>query len=196
MLRQKKQDLPFDLNRKMNVAYINLCTEAEGPYKRMAIWFQGCNLLCEGCCNPELQPISPAHIMTIKEIVDIAIESKGKNGIEGVTFLGGEPTLQSNIKYLISELKDRNIGTIMFTGRGLEEIDEEIVKNLDLIVDGRFDKNQIDTERNLVGSRNQKIINVTDRYKNIDSWFLNKRDKMVEINICQRESLLITGDML
>ena len=82
---------------KFNVALINTCTEAEGPFKRMAIWFQGCNIKCKECCNPELQEMKPAHIMTLEAILDIAKKSKIDNGIEGVTFLGGEPTLQSHL---------------------------------------------------------------------------------------------------
>ena len=64
---------------KFNVALINTCSEAEGPYKRMAIWFQGCTLNCKGCCNPELQDIKPAHILFLEEIVVIAKESKQEN---------------------------------------------------------------------------------------------------------------------
>jgi len=69
------------LNRKLNIAHINVCTEAEGPYKRMAIWFQGCDILCDGCCNPDLQEIRPVHIMTVDEVLEIAIQSKKNNGI-------------------------------------------------------------------------------------------------------------------
>lgn len=97
MLKQNKKYLPLNLSKKLNVAHINMCTEARGQYKRMAIWFQGCNILCEGCCNPELQPIFIAHIMTVQRIVDIALESQKLYGIEGVTFLGGEPHFAGRI---------------------------------------------------------------------------------------------------
>ena len=89
MLKQKKKDYPLDLNKKLNIAHINLCTEAEGPYKRMAIWFQGCNIRCEGCCNPELQDFKIANIITIRDVLEIIDDSCKKNGIEGITFLGG-----------------------------------------------------------------------------------------------------------
>ena len=55
-----------------NVASIKMCTEALGPFKRMSIWFQGCNIGCKGCCNPELQPLEPRNLMSLDQIVSIA----------------------------------------------------------------------------------------------------------------------------
>ena len=78
---------------KFNVAYIKLCTKTEGPYKRCCIWFQGCNINCIGCCNKDLQPLVPNHIVTLKELVDIVKEAKDKFDIEGITLSGGEPSL-------------------------------------------------------------------------------------------------------
>lgn len=194
MLKQKKQDFPLDLSKKLNIAHINTCTEAEGPYKRMAIWFQGCNILCKGCCNPELQEIKVAHLMTVQEVLDIAIKSQNKNGIEGVTFLGGEPTLQEGLVYLAKALVLADIGTILFTGKQYDSIKADIVKSMDLIVDGNFEAELYDNERNLVGSKNQQIIYITDRYKKCQDWFMNVREKKVEINL--NETLFVNGDVI
>ena len=196
MLKQAKMDFPLDLtfNKKLNVAHINICTEAEGPYRRMAIWFQGCDIRCEGCCNPELQEIKVAHVMTVKEIVDIAILSKQDYGIEGVTFLGGEPTLQNGLSYLAKALALYGLGIILFTGKSYEELDENIVNSVDLIIDGKFDYKCIDENRNLIGSKNQRIIYVTDRYLESEDWFLSSRNKRVEINFS--DTLFVTGDVI
>lgn len=194
MLKQKEQALSLDLNRKLNVAYINICTETEGPYKRMAIWFQGCNILCEGCCNPELQEIRVVHIMTIQEILDIAIESRQRYGIEGITFLGGEPTLQEGLSDLASVLSKEGFGIILFTGKSFEILSDKVKNSMDIIVDGKYEKEMIDEERNLVGSKNQRIIFVSDRYKIDRSWFTSKREKKLEINLS--ENLFINGDVI
>jgi len=42
----------------LQVAQIVPCTEAEGPGRRFALWFQGCPLRCPGCCNPEFIPFA------------------------------------------------------------------------------------------------------------------------------------------
>lgn len=196
MLKQSRTDLSLDLNKKLNVAHINMCTEAEGPYKRMAIWFQGCNILCNGCCNPELQPIKVNHIMTVQEVLDIALESQVTNGIEGVTFLGGEPTLQEGLTLLAYVLRNNNLGTILFTGKEIDLVDVDLVNCVDLVVDGLFDNKQIDYERNLIGSKNQNMHFITDRYKKNKDWFYIMREKRIEINMGQVNELLITGDVL
>ncbi len=194
MLKQRRVGCHLDLNRKLNIAHINVCTEAEGPYKRMAIWFQGCDILCDGCCNPDLQEIRPVHIMTVDEVLEIAIQSKKNNGIEGITFLGGEPTMQEGLAYLAECLSHEGLGRILFTGRIVDELNPLLVDIMDLIVDGMFDRNHIDDERNLVGSKNQRLIFVSDRYKESEKWFLTKRDKRVEINFS--EMLFINGDVI
>lgn len=194
MLKQRNQDFPLDLSKKLNIAHINLCTEAEGPYRRMAIWFQGCNILCEGCCNPELQEIKVSHLMTVQDVVDIAVKSKNENGIEGVTFLGGEPTLQEGLLCLAQALAQVDLGTILFTGRKYENLSDGIKENMDLIVDGRYEAELFDDERNLVGSKNQQIIYLSDRYKKCQNWFIKTREKKIEINI--GNMLFVNGDVI
>lgn len=194
MSKQRKQVFPLDLSKKLNIAHINICTETEGPYKRMAIWFQGCSILCEGCCNPELQGIRLAHIMTIQEILDIAIESRKSNDIEGITFLGGEPTLQEGLACLSKTLSMAGFGIILFTGHQYAKLSADIKSSVDLIIDGKFEADLIDNERNLVGSKNQQLIYITDRYKDSQNWFMSVREKKVEVNI--NETLFINGDVV
>ena len=67
----------------------------------MAIWFQGCEINCDNCCNPQLQELKTVHIVSIETLINIAQESKLNNGIEGITLLGGEPTLQKNLNILL-----------------------------------------------------------------------------------------------
>jgi len=177
-----------------NVARINLCTEAEGPDKRMAIWFQGCTIGCPGCCNPELQEMKKAHIMTLEEIVKIAFKSKEENDIEGVTYIGGEPTLQKYLSELSIELSKIGLGVILFTGYKIKQLKESLISSVDLIIDGQFIESKIDKERNLVGSTNQTFNHISDRYIKDMDWFNVKRDFQVDINVIS--DLVITGDVV
>src|SRR3989440_11318807 len=75
----------------LKVAQIVAATEAEGPGIRFALWFQGCPLRCPGCCNPEMLPFQGGTPTTVAEVLR-QIEQARASGIEGITFLGGEPT--------------------------------------------------------------------------------------------------------
>src|SRR5437016_7066147 len=75
----------------LRVAQIVACTEAEGPGKRFALWFQGCPLRCPGCCNPEMLPFEGGTPMTLDEGSAALRESAQAFGLEGITLLGGEP---------------------------------------------------------------------------------------------------------
>jgi len=179
---------------KFNVARINLCTEAEGPHKRLAIWFQGCTIGCPGCCNPELQEMKQAHIMSLQEIVEIAIKSKEENRIEGATYIGGEPTLQKNLSELSNEFRKLGLGVILFTGYKFKSLKLPLIMSVDLIIDGQFVESKIDKERNLVGSSNQTFNHISSRYINDMDWFNVKRDFQVDVNVF--DDLLITGDVV
>ena len=196
MLEKKNLTLDFKLNKKLNIAYINTCTETEGPYKRLAIWFQGCNILCKACCNPELQALRIRHIITVEELFNIILDSKDKYDIEGVTFLGGEPTLQEGLISLAFLLKVNNIGTILFTGKKIEMLDNDLINNLDLVIDGKFEVSKIYAKRNLIGSENQNIYFLTNRYEKDEKWFFEKREKKIEINIMKENSIFISGDVI
>jgi len=149
----------------------------------MAIWFQGCDIGCRGCCNPELQPFVARHIVAQSQILDIARRSKEEYGVEGVTLIGGEPTLQSSLDLLARGLKDMGLGIILFTGRNFEDLEDSLTSCLDLVIDGRFVMEERDHERNLIGSKNQRIIEVSDRYHDCLDWFTTTRPDYIEIDV-------------
>ncbi|MCR4661566.1 MAG: radical SAM protein [Clostridia bacterium] len=175
---------------KFNVASINTCTETEGPHKRLAIWFQGCNIYCKGCCNPSYQPLVPKNILTIDELIKIIKDAKEKYEIEGVTYSGGEPTLQQNLSELTDRIHNLGLGIISFTGRKYEEV-KNILGNCDMVIDGNYDASYPETKRKLLGSTNQRIISITTRYDNVLGWF-NSIDKTIEVNL--NENIIFNGD--
>lgn len=179
---------------KFNVASINRCTEIEGPHKRLCIWFQGCDIHCNGCCNPEYQSFTIRHVMSLDEIISVIKKSIDDFDIEGVTYSGGEPTCQKNIQLLTKEIKKLGLGVISFTGRKYEEI-SDLLAGIDLVLDGAYVLEEKETKRKLLGSKNQRILCLTNRYKNDISWFdMGKNGKSVEVNLSNQ--IVFNGDKI
>lgn len=132
--------------------------------------------------------------MTLAEIISIIKESMDEFGIEGVTYSGGEPTCQKNLPFLTTEIKKLRLGIISFTGRKYEEVVDELM-GIDLVIDGKYISKERETKRRLVGSENQRILCLTDRYKNDISWFdIGKNGKSVEVNLADR--IVLNGDKI
>src|SRR3954451_1014511 len=66
-------------------------TEAEGPGKRFALWFQGCPLRCPSCCNTETLPSTGGAALRRADVVHRITEAANRQGVEGITLLGAEP---------------------------------------------------------------------------------------------------------
>lgn len=179
---------------KFNVASINRCTEVEGPFKRMCIWFQGCNVHCKGCCNPDYQPLVPKNILTLTELIEIIKQANSEFAIEGVTYSGGEPTLQQGLAVLTEEIHKLGLGVISFTGRKYEEV-KDILQGCDAVLDGEYIETKHESKRRILGSTNQRILCLTDRYKDcIDDWFNKLETLSVEMNCSSR--IIVNGDKI
>jgi anaerobic ribonucleoside-triphosphate reductase activating protein len=87
-----------------------------------------------------------------------------------------------------------DLGVILFTGLLYKDIPSSLIQNVDIIVDGGFEKDNLDNERNLIGSRNQEIYFVSERYKSCPDWFYIKRPKRVEINLSG--DIVFNGDVV
>ncbi len=156
----------------LNLAAIRICTEAEGPGKRFAIWCQGCLRRCPGCCNPHMQPMERRHLVEVDKLMELILKSKAEEGIEGVSFIGGEPILQAEgFAELAQRCQDVGLTVILFTGynqKDLLTMDNSnvniLLKNSDILVEGEFVEALYDKERDWVGSTNQRVILLSDRY--------------------------------
>jgi anaerobic ribonucleoside-triphosphate reductase activating protein len=137
-----------------------------GPGKRVVLWVQGCSIHCVGCLNPHLwNPKIGYEISTD----DLATRCNAE-GIEGITLLGGEPIEQAeNLLPAINAIKANGKSVILFTGYEAEELisppQHELYALSDIVICGRFDKNQINHYLHFRGSDNQRVLFPTERYK-------------------------------
>src|SRR5213082_1881582 len=108
----------------LRVAQVVPCTEAEGPGRRFALWFQGCPLRCPGCCNPEMLPFAGGQATRLLDVVD-AIAAAIRRGVEGITLLGGEPMAHAaSAAPLARRVQSLGLSVMIFTGFTLEALRE------------------------------------------------------------------------
>ena len=165
-----------------SVAHWTACTEAEGPGRRFALWFQGCPLRCRGCCNPEMLPFDGARRVPVTDLVDLILDAHAQRGIEGITLLGGEPLAHAAAGAAIATaIRPRGLTVMVFSGYTLEEARDlpdsavaDLLRLTDILVDGRYERDRPDTHRRWIGSTNQRIHFLTDRYRADDPCWRKK----------------------
>ena len=170
-------------------------TSVEGPGKRFCIWVQGCSRHCRGCFAKETWDFSAGKEYNVQNIYAMI---KSQKGIEGVTFLGGEPFEQVNELYELSKLiKKHNLSIVCFTGYRIEDLMSknnrtinQFLANIDLLIDGEFKEEKIDFTRPWIGSSNQRYIFLSDRYK--ESEIMKYRNK-IEMHIYPDGEVLVNG---
>ncbi len=166
---KQNSDPGNDREVRLPVAQIVPCTEAEGPGRRFALWFQGCPLRCPGCCNPEMLPFAGGTARTLSSL----LEQIERADVEGITLLGGEPLAHAaGAAELARAVRQRHLSVMVFSGYTLEEarrLPDPAVADLltltDILVDGPYLRLQAETRRRWIGSANQRIHFLSDRYR-------------------------------
>lgn len=173
-----------------SVAQVVACTEAEGPGLRFALWFQGCPLRCPGCCNPEFLPFAGGTTRSVSSLVDQFAAAKQEHGIEGVTLLGGEPFAHAETAAeLARAAQEMQLSVMVFTGFRIEDLKgdshtQSLLFHTDILVDGPYLREQPDAARRWIGSTNQRIHFLTDRYRFDDQW---RKRNTLEIRVVGNE---------
>lgn len=144
-------------------------TTVEGPGTRFCIWVQGCKKHCPGCFAKETWSFGTGQKYSVEELFE---QIKSEKDIEGVTFLGGEPFEQAGeLSELAALVKGGGLSVLCFTGYTIEELQakknagvDAFLENIDLLIDGGFEKENFDLSRPWVGSSNQRYLYLTDTY--------------------------------
>lgn len=130
----------------------------DGEGLRYVIFVQGCPHHCKGCHNPQTWRTDKGHVVTIESLLD---DIKKNPLLDGVTFSGGEPMLQSEeLTKLAKEIKKLGLNIWCYTGFEYEDIKEskkEFLKYIDVLVDGKFIE-ELKCLGEYYGSSNQRII--------------------------------------
>lgn len=134
----------------------------DGEGLRTVIFFAGCSHFCKGCHNPSSWNINNGVEVSLEEI----LKEVKKNPLNDVTFSGGDPIYQvKELVKLAKEIKKLNKNIWCYTGYTIEELRSinnkdinELLETIDVLVDGRFEIDNLDLSIPFRGSTNQRII--------------------------------------
>ncbi len=154
---------------------IKNCDIANGEGVRATLFVSGCTNRCEGCFQPQTWDFCYGQPFT-KETEDKILEMLGASYIDGLTLLGGEPFEPENQRALLPFVKrikkqypNKNIWA--FTGFTIEklwndephprcEVTDELLSMIDVLVDGRFEKDKKNITLRFRGSENQRLLDM------------------------------------
>ena len=171
----------------MNYGQIKNCDIANGEGVRVTLFVSGCTNRCKGCFQPETWDFNYGQPYT-QETEDEIIKMLEPAHINGLTLLGGEPFEPENQRTLVSLVKKVKIlyptKTVWaFTGFTLEqllhqtphpkcEVTQDLLFNIDVLVDGKFEADKKNIRLRFRGSENQRLIDLPKTFKsgNIVLW--------------------------
>jgi anaerobic ribonucleoside-triphosphate reductase activating protein len=182
----------------LTIAQIVAETDAEGPGRRFAVWVQGCPMRCQECCNPQMLRFEGGEKMSVPELVERAL---GTSGIEGVSLLGGEPFAQAEGCAAFAEaVRTAGLSVMVYSGFTRAELETKrdqgdagvgtLLDACDLLVDGRYERDRPEPQRRWIGSTNQVMHFLSDRYRPDDPRM--RTGNTVEIRLRKGE-LLVNG---
>lgn len=160
---------------QLNYAVIKKFDIANGPGVRVSLFVSGCRHKCKNCFNSEAWDFSygkPFSDETKQEILT-ALEP---NHIEGFSLLGGEPFEPENqeavldiLKAIKEKMPNKTVwcytgflyDSQLLEGRvGNPDTVKEILKYIDVLVDGKFVEELKSPDLIFRGSSNQRIIDI------------------------------------
>lgn len=153
-------------------AYLQPDSIVDGEGIRTVIWTQGCPHNCLGCHNPETHDIKGGALVNLEEVYQIIDSLEGQDGI---TFSGGDPFMQpKECSEIAKYARNKKLNIWCYTGYKFEQLlslsDKkpeimEFLKEIDVLVDGKFELSKKSYNSIFRGSSNQRIIDVKKSLK-------------------------------
>ena len=151
--------------------------ESLGPGKRIVVWTIGCSKHCINCANPELWQQDSRKNIDLSILYIFLKEIFENNTVDGLTITGGDPFEQPReLLDLILMCKKYTKDVLVYTGYLLQELQDaeniyfqELIKNISVLIDGKYVDELNDNQCVLRGSTNQGLhifqIDLRDKYQ-------------------------------
>lgn len=159
----------------MHYGHIKSRDVANGPGVRVSLFVSGCRNRCEGCFQPETWDFSYGKPFTEATEGEL-LADLAPPYIAGLTLLGGEPMEPENQAVLLPLLRrvreaypEKNVWA--FTGYTLERLMSAgahphtehtlpLLELIDVLVDGRFERDKKNLMLRFRGSENQRLLDL------------------------------------
>lgn len=139
----------------------------DGSGLRMTVFTQGCPHRCPGCHNPETHSPKGGFDTTVEEILS---RFDANPLLSGLTLSGGEPVAQAGaLAPLAAAMKMRGKDVWCYTGYTFETLALQmrgdaglaaLLRNVDVLVDGRYEESQRNLALTYRGSANQRVLHL------------------------------------
>ena len=148
-----------------------------GPGCRVTLWIPGCTHKCPGCHNAWTADYNQGKEFTIDSFEEIC-SILDKPYIKGLTISGGDPLDQNDevladLCQLVFDIKEKfpDKDIWLYTGYMIEQLKElqlDVLRYVDVLVDGPFIQDWKDTTLPFRGSWNQRIIDLRSPHNYCD----------------------------
>ncbi len=139
----------------IRVHSIETFSTQDWPWIRLVVFLQGCHFKCLYCHNPDTIPEKWGKMMEDEEIIEYINKQRGYIKNWGITFSGGEPTLQAkNLIPLFKKIKEMGVHICIDSNGFILTPDvKELLSYVDLVL---LDIKHIDNEmhKKLTGQPN------------------------------------------
>jgi anaerobic ribonucleoside-triphosphate reductase activating protein len=193
---QQSNDHGCRLRSGLNLAGFLARSTVNGPGIRSVVWVQGCPLHCRDCFNTASWSFSSNRQVSPGELADCILEM---DGIDGVTFSGGEPFTQAGPLALLGKrLQAEGLTVLTYTGFPASYIFRKqrpswkaLLAVTDLLIAGPYVAG-LPSVSSFAGSGNQQVISLTGAISAPAS-ISPARATIVEYTISPDGSLTTTG---
>lgn len=117
-------------------------------------------------------PFQGGIVRSVEEVLATALDARRDAGAEGITLLGGEPFAHAAAALVAVRAQKAGLSVMTFSGYELEDLRNgailwanDLLAATDILVDGPYRKDLPDASRRWIGSTNQRIHFLTDRYR-------------------------------
>ena len=180
----------------LNLAGFLVRSAANGPGIRAVVWVQGCPIRCKGCFNPAFWSFSPASMVSADDLADRILATEG---IDGVTFSGGEPFSQADTLASVGEqVREAGHTVVTYTGYTYEQLTSStdpawnrLLGVTDLLIAGPFIGTLVCHDP-YIGSSNQQLISLTGRVRT-DAPLKQMHGEIIEFSIAPGGMITTTG---